>query len=186
MTNLKTLVEGYVKPTRNKGVKRNAESYLQCKEFTKQELERLIELYRDTVFLEDMRARLIRDSIDHHIRRYHEYAVKGKIGSHYREVGVIETNCIFEHVIPASSVRDMLIEGRLTINQSLNTPTCLIKRSQDTKLTKNGLSKTSPNNWNFFQRYQLLNSQFTTNTGIPIANLATWSLEDHNAHFHIN
>jgi hypothetical protein len=185
MTDLKTLVEGYVKPNRNRGVDRNAESYMQCAEFTKQELERLVNLYRSTVFLEDMRARLIRDSIDHHIRRYHGYAVQGKIGSHYREVGVIESQSIFEHVIPASSVRDMLLEGRLTINQALNTPTCLIKKSQDAKLSKNGLSKTSPNNWCFFQRYRILDSQFTTNTGIPITDLDTWTLQDHHDYFQI-
>jgi hypothetical protein len=185
MSDIQTLVEGYKKRTRNHGVKRNDESYKQCLEFTKSELERLLKMY-EGMLEEDMTARLIRDSIDHHIRRYHEYAVQGKIGSHYREVGVIENNSIFEHVIPASSVRDMLIEERLTINQALNTPTCLIKRSQDVKLTKNGLSKTSPNNWNFFQRYRVLDSQFTTHIGTPITNLETWSLEDHHNYFHIN
>lgn len=185
MSKLQTLIEGYKKRSRNRGVKRNDESYKQCLEFTKSELERLLKMYKG-MLEEDMTARLIRDSIDHHIRRYHEYAVKGNIGSHYREVGVIESQSIFEHVIPASSVRDMLIEERLTINQALNTPTCLIKRSQDIKLTENGLSKTSPNNWNFFQRYRVLDSQFTTHIGTPITNLDTWSLEDHHNYFHIN
>lgn len=185
MSKLQTLIEGYKKRSRNRGVKRNDESYKQCLEFTKSELERLLKMYKG-MLEEDMTARLIRDSIDHHIRRYHEYAVKGNIGSHYREVGVIESQSIFEHVIPASSVRDMLIEERLTINQALNTPTCLIKRSQDVKLTKNGLSKTSPNNWNFFQRYRVLDSQFTTHIGTPVTNLDTWSLEDHHNYFHIN
>lgn len=185
MSELQTLIEGYKKRSRNHGVKRNDESYKQCLEFTKSELERLLKMYKGTLE-EDMTARLIRDSIDRHIRRYHEYAVKDNIGSHYREVGVIESQSIFEHVIPASSVRDMLIEERLTINQALNTPTCLIKRCQDVKLTKNGLSKTSPNNWNFFQRYRVLDSQFTTHIGKSITNLDTWSLADHHNYFHIN
>ena len=184
MSDIQTLVEGYKKRTRNHGVKRNDESYRQCLEFTKSELERLLKMY-EGMLEEDMTARLIRDSIDHHIRRYHDYAVRGKIGSHYREVGVTESQSIFEHVIPASSVRDMLIEGRLTINQALNTPTCLIKRSQDTELRKNGLSNTSPNNWYFFQRYRVLNSQFTTNIGTPITDLETWSLKDHNDYFQV-
>lgn len=185
MSKLQTLIEGYKKRSRNHGVKRNDESYRQCLEFTKSELERLLKMYEGMIE-EDMTARLMRDSIDHHIRRYHDYAVKGKIGSHYREVGVIESQSIFEHVIPASSVRDMLIEGRISINQALNTPTCLIKKSQDIKLTENGLSKTSPNNWNFFQRYRVLNSEFTTNIGTLITNLDTWSLEDHHNYFHID
>jgi hypothetical protein len=185
MSELQTLIEGYKKRSRNHGVKRNDESYKQCLEFTKSELERLLKMYKG-MLEEDMTARLIRDSIDHHIRRYHEYAVKGNIGSHYREVGVIESQSIFEHVIPASSVRDMLIEQRLTINQALNTPTCLIKRSQDIKLRQHGLSNTSPNNWNFFQRYRVLDSQFTTNIGTPITDLETWSLKDHNDYFRID
>jgi hypothetical protein len=184
MSKLQTLIEGYKKRSRNRGVKRNDESYKQCLEFTKSELERLLKMYKG-MLEEDMTARLIRDSIDHHIRRYHEYAVQGKIGSHYREVGVIESQSIFEHVIPASSVRDMLIEGRLTINQALNTPTCLIKKSQDTELRKNGLSNTSPNNWYFFQRYRVLNSQFTTNIGTLITDLEAWSLKDHNDYFQV-
>lgn len=184
MSELQTLIEGYKKRSRNHGVKRNDESYKQCLEFTKSELERLLKMY-EGMLEEDMTARLMRDSIDHHIRRYHDYAVRGKIGSHYREVGVIESQSIFEHVIPASSVRDMLIEGRISINQALNTPTCLIKKSQDTKLRKNGLSNTSPNNWHFFQRYCVLNSEFTTNIGTSITNLDTWSLQDHNDYFQI-
>jgi hypothetical protein len=78
-----------------------------------------------------------------------------------------------------------LIEGRLSVNQALDTPTCLIKKSQDTELRKNGLSNTSPNNWYFFQRYRVLNSQFTTNIGTPITDLETWSLQNHNDHFQV-
>jgi hypothetical protein len=183
MSNFQSLVEGYRKPERNKGVKRNDEAYRQCLTFTTQELERLLEIYRGTVYIEDMRARLLRDSIDHHIRRYHGYAIEGRIGSHYREVGVSEFDCIFEHVIPASSVRDMLIEGRLSIIQALNTPTCLIKKANDTVLRKSGLSKTSPDNWHFFKRYSVLNSKFETYNGQPIVDLNTWDLPQHYAFF---
>jgi len=185
MSTIKTLVEGFIKPARVKGVVRNQVAYTQCFEFTSSELERLVTLYKETVFLEDMRARLIRDSIDHWIRRYHGYAIEGKIKSHYREVGVIERESVFEHVIPASSVRDMLMQDRLTINQALNTPVCLIKRSSDKVLSDNGLTKTSPSNYYFFQRYLVLNSSFTTYDGIPITDLSKWSLEDHFEYFGI-
>jgi hypothetical protein len=183
MSTLQTLVEGYIKPSRSKGVVRNQDAYDQCLEFTISELERLLNMYRTTVYLEDMRARLIRDSIDHHIRRYHGYAIEGRIGSHYRESGVVENDSIFEHVVPASSVRDMLIEERLTINQALNTPVCLLKKSSDTILTKNGLSKTSPSNYYFFRRYEVLNASFTTHDGAEVSNLLNWSLQNHFDHF---
>ena len=178
MSNLQTLIEGYKKRTRNHGVKRNEKSYKQCLDFTHAELVRLLDMYSG-VLEEDMTARLIRDSIDHHIRRYHGYSIEGSIGSHYREVGVVEKDSIFEHIIPASSVRDMLIEGRLTINQALNTPVCLVKKSSDQILKDNGLTKTSPDNWRFFKRYSVLNSQFTTFNGKPLTDLENWTLLDH-------
>lgn len=173
------LIEGYRKTQRNHGVKRNDESYRQCLNFTVQELERLLEIYRGTVFEEDMRARLLRDSIDHHIRRYHGYAIEGRIQSHYREVGVPLNHCTFEHVIPASSVRDMLIEGRLTIVQALNTPTCLIKKSNDKILRESGLVRTSPDNWHFFERYSVLDIKLETYNGRPMTDLENWTLADH-------
>jgi len=176
MSNLKTLVEGYRKPNRNGGVKRNELAYKQCFDFTSAELSRLVAMYQGTLE-EDMTARLIRDSIDHHIRRYHGYAIDGRIGSHYREAGVVKEDSIFEHVIPASSVRDMLIEGRLTINQALNTPTCLIKKSSDKILSDNGLVKSSPDNWKFFRRYSVLNSTFSTFNGQEVT--GDWTLEEH-------
>lgn len=184
MSNLQTLVEGYKKRSRNHGVKRNDEAYAKCLEFTQSELTRLLTMY-SSMLEEDMTARLIRDSIDHHIRRYHGYAIEGSIGSHYREVGVVEKDSIFEHIIPASSVRDMLIEGRLTIKQALNTPTCLIKKSSDRKLTENGLVKSSPNNWKFFSRYAVMNAEFVTFNGQSISNLNEWTLEEHYKFFGI-
>ena len=184
MSKLQTLVEDYKKRTRNHGVKRNEKSYKQCLDFTQAELTRLLDMY-SSVLEEDMTARLIRDSIDHHIRRYHGYAIEGSIGSHYREVGVVEKDSIFEHIIPASSVRDMLIEGRLTIKQALNTPTCLIKKSSDRKLTESGLVKSSPDNWKFFSRYAVMNSEFVTFNGQSISNTNKWTLEEHYKFFDI-
>jgi hypothetical protein len=183
MTNLKQLIEGFNKPSRNRTVVRNSEAYAKCLEFTTSELERLVTMYK-SVIQEDMTARLIRDSIDHHIRRYHGYAIQGSIGSHYREVGVVDKDSIFEHIIPASSVRDMLIEGRLTINQALNAPVCKIKKSSDVVLRENGLSKMSPDNWKFFKRYEVLKSDFTTFNGKAIK-VSTWTLEDHYKLFNI-
>ena len=183
MSNLKTLVEGY-HHTNYKRVNRNNTSYNQTLEFVTLELKRLVLLYHDQ-FDQDQTATLIRDSIDYYIRRYHDYVIKGAFGGHYREVGVDYKNSVFEHVIPASSVRNMLIQERLTINQALNTPTCRITKSSDRTLQTMGLIATSPNNWFFFQRYQVLNSKFETYNGQSIEHANRLTLEDHFKLFNI-
>jgi hypothetical protein len=79
----------------------------------------------------------------------------------------------------------MLIEGRLTVRQALNTPTCLIKKSSDKILAKSGLVSTSPDNYFFFKRYSGLNSEFITYNGETVDKLDSWSLEDHYRLFNI-
>ena len=148
MNNKQQLIEAFVKPSRGRGVERNDESYAQCLDTTSSELKRLVDMYRNTVFVEDMRARLLRDSVD-------------------------------QHVLPASSVVDMLLQGRLDIVEALNTPTCLIKSSSNSILSDNGLTKQSPDNWRFFRRYQILNSEFIAYNGQSIPNIYDWTLEDH-------
>ena len=185
---LQQLVEGW-KPKTKKTVQRNDGSYAQCLETTTAELERLVELYRNTVFEEDMRARLMRDSIDHHIRRYHKYAIQGKIKSHYNQRGVsmAPADCIFEHVIPAGQVRDMLIDGALTINQALNVPTCRVSRDSNKKLNDLGLHDHNANPFYPFRRYQsaMGTALFETYNGQAIPNLETWSLADHFKQFNV-
>jgi hypothetical protein len=177
MSNLKTLIEGFRKKA-YKRVQRSDLSYKQTDEVITSELERLLAKY-STFLVEDQEARLTRDFIELAVRRYHEYSIDGKFGGHYRQVGVDEKNCIFEHIIPINSVVAMLIEGRLTINQALNTPTCLIKKEDDVILRESGLGSSSPDHWNFFKRYRVLNSVFKTYNGQVIADLDTFTLEDH-------
>jgi len=177
MSNLKTLIEGFRKQA-YKRVQRNDYSYKQTDDFTTSELERLLEKYLSKIE-EDQEARLIRDAMEHHIRRYHGYSVEGKIGAHYRQLGVDEDNCIFEHIMPVNTIVAMLIEGRLTINQALNTPTCLINKQDDVLLRESGLNSTSPDNWYFFRRYKVLNSKFKTYNGQPIVDPDNFTLQDH-------
>jgi hypothetical protein len=189
MSNL--LQEGMqdLKQRRKNNVKRNDKAYAQALSTTTDELERLIVIYRDTVFEEDMRARLLRDSIDHHIRRYHGYAIQGKIKSHYHQRGVSlkAKDVIFEHVIPAATVRDKLIEGKLTIMQALNVPTCRIARSSDEALRARGLHDSTPDGWFFFKRYTLAidNIEIETYNGQVIKDLHTWTLQQHYDFFDI-
>ena len=181
---LKNLVESFKKSTYKK-VTRNDNSYQQLYDFTSQELNRYLEMYSKVV-AEDQTAREIRNRIDDLIRRYQKYAIKERHGSHYREAGVVEKNSIFEHVIPQNNIRDMLISGLLTIDQALNSPTCLVKKSSDLILAENGLVTTSPDNWKFFKRYSVLNSTFTTFNGQTIPDIENWTLADHFKMFNID
>jgi hypothetical protein len=164
-------------------VKRNDKAYEQALSTTTEELERLLDLYRNTVIEDDMRARLLRDSIDHWIRRYHKYAIQGKIKSHYHQRGISLSakDCIFEHVIPASTIRDKLIAGELSINQALNVPTCRVSRSVDSLLRQKGLHDSTPDAWFFFKRYKIALADIAIDTynGQSVVDLDKWTLQDH-------
>ena len=182
MQNLKESVESFSKKTYTK-VKRNERSYRDTYTFIAAEIQRYREMYNNCIE-EDQIARLIRDMLDVLIRRYHDYSIRGDIGAHYRQQNILKGETVFEHVIPASEIRDMLIEGKLTINQALNAPTCLISKADDVILRKSGLGSSSPSRWFFFRRYQVLNSTFNTYNGQSV-DLDTWTLEDHYRFFNI-
>lgn len=180
-----TLKEGMqsINQKRKPGVKRNKKAYELALSTTTEELERLVNLYRTTVFEEDMRARLLRDSIDHHIRRYHKYAIQGKIKSHYHQRGISlkAKDTIFEHVIPAATVRDRLIDGTLSIIQALNVPTCRVSLDVDQSLRTNGLHDNTPDGWFIFRRYLIAcpNIEIETYNGVSVKDLYNYTLEDH-------
>jgi len=182
MTSFQTLVESYVNKTYKK-VQRSDCTYKDTMQFCSSELQRLLSMYKDYVD-EDQTARLTRDSIEHHIRRYHDYSIRGDIGAHYRQTGIAKGDTVFEHVIPVKEIICMLLNGQLTIQQALHAPTCLIKKSDDVELRNRGLGASSPGRWYFFQRYKVLNSVFTTYNGQSI-DLKNWTLADHYKFFNI-
>jgi hypothetical protein len=177
MSDLKNLIASFRKVA-YKRVQRNEHSYRQTENFITNELERLLEMYSACI-VEDQQARLIRDFLEQLIRRYHGYSIEGKFGSHYRQFGVDEKDCIFEHIMPVNITVAMLINSTLTIQQALNTPTCLIKKQDDVILRESGLGSSSPDNWYFFRRYKVLNSKFKTYNGQTIDNPDNFTLEDH-------
>lgn len=184
MSNLKQLVEGFVPVTYSR-VQRGDTAYRETYELTVRELERLVTEYKKIQTV-GQTARLLRDSIDHWIRRYHGYAIEGSIGSHYIEVGVDRANCVFEHVIPAAKVRDMLLAGVLSVKQALNTPTCLISKRNDEILREEGHVSSSPDYWNFFRRYDVFDdAQFVTYNGQAVKDLSKWTLGDHYKFFNV-
>jgi hypothetical protein len=162
-------------------VVRNEDAYLQAEEITASELERLVYLYKFEG--KPMSRRLLRDSIDHWLRRYHGYAIQGDIGSHYAENGTTEKR-IFEHVIPASKIRDLLLAGVLSSVQAMNAPTCLLSETNDRKLRNSGLVSSTTNYWLFFERYANLGIDLHTDDGYLI-NQDAWTLEKHFNYFGI-
>lgn len=170
---IKESVEKFVPPVYQR-VTRGKDSYAQTNEFVYSELERLVKMHKAESRLQS--RRLIRDSIDHHLRRHHGYSIKGSIGTHYTQVELTE-NGIFEHMIPNSTIRDMLLTDVITPAQACNMPTCRISKLNDNLLRKAGYTSTTPDIYNFWKRYAVCEGNFVDNMGNPVYNQMT--LEDH-------
>ena len=176
MKDLKKLFESY-KPHTYQRVKRGTDAYNQSYNIALKELTRLVKEYNE-YGNEDQHARLLRDSIDHWIRRYHGYAIEGSIKAHYRERGVDIKNCIFEHILPLVLVRDLLIQGLLSVDQALNPPTCLVSKETDQELRNQGLVSSTPDIYYFFRRYSSIDIDIETVDGKEI-NPNNWNLDKH-------
>jgi len=163
-------------------VKRGGASYDATQQFCKSEIERYVEMYRQ-LKIEDQTARLIRKMIDGLLREYHGYSIKDNIGAHYYEKGLAHgTKTEFEHVIPASVARDLLLRDRLTVDEALNIPTCRLSTRNHKKLNSTKLGSTTPDIYWFWQRYQSLGIQLETHDGTAI-DAVTWNLEKHFEYF---
>lgn len=184
MATLKERLAGYryIKPL---FVSRSGLSYHQTEVFTKRCLKMCIWTYSRLQSL-DQTASLIRDIMVYLLREYHNYCIRENIGAHYREVGLpTKTKTEFEHVIPVAIVRDMLIHGKITVDEALNVPTCTLSKKNHTKLSKNKLGSNTPDIVNFWKRYQqVLNIEIETHDGTKV-DLNTWDLEKHFNYFNI-
>jgi hypothetical protein len=177
----RSLLEGWRPPTHPR-VKRSGASYQQTEDFIKKELERHVLAYTK-LESHDQTARLIRDEIDDLLRRYHGYCIQENQGAHYREVGLREgTPTEFEHVIPAKVARDALLTARMTLDDALNIPTCVLSRTKHRELNSTNLGKTTPDPYWFWRRYQGLGIKIETRDGKPV-DLNTWNIDDHYDYF---
>jgi len=178
------LVESY-QPVEYRKVKRDQGAYDQTTESISRELTRLLKEY--SVLTEmNQTARLVRDRIDDALRRAHDYNIAGNIKAHYREKGLQKKDYDFEHVIPQKVIRDMLIQGVLTVIQAMNPPTCLIKKANHVALKKAGWASKTPSVYHFFDRYtQVFTAQFETYNGQSLNDFHAWTLEKHYQHFGI-
>ena len=174
-------------------VVRSGETYVATERFVRGEVEDALARYRAKEVL-DQEARLLRDKADQALRRYHDYAIKerlGKPGAHYRDSRIQpgeSKGLIFEHVIPVRYLLNMLIHNRISIELAMNPPTCLLRKEQDMLLSKPihkggfGLADRTPCPFNFWRRYQGLNIAIVTHSNEPI-DQTTWTLWDHYQRF---
>ncbi len=160
---------------------RDDAAYTDTLTLTTAEISRLLELYHAGGRRQHLR--LIRDAIDHWLRRYHGYTIGGSIGTHYRSREVPGNDTIFEHVIPAKDLRDMLLAGALTIAEALNAPVCRITADQDRQLKASGLGSSTPDRWHFFRRYSILGTEFYRVNDGAVIDITSYHLMEHFEHY---
>ena len=174
---LKENLDKFVQPVYSKA-KRGAETYSATANYVYDKLKIAVKEYHNSE--DDVQTRrLIRDTIDFHLRRYHGYCIKENIGSHYRQVG-IEGKAVFEHMIPNAVIRDLLLAGVLTPEQACNPPTCTLSVDNDKLLRQAGWASKTPDVYNFWERYKYCfetQGLFETYTGTVVDTNMT--LEDH-------
>ena len=184
MKTLEQRLQGFkqVKYTR---VKRDGSSYAQTEAFALRVLRICTWTYA-RLESSNQTARLIRDLIDFTLRRYHGYCIKENIGAHYRELGLKpDTKCDFEHVLPAAVARDLLLNGRITVKEALNIPTCIVSKKNHSKLNNQSMASTTPDIYWFWQRYKILGIRVETHDGIEI-DTETYNLDHHYEQFKIH
>ena len=163
-------------------VQRSAETYRATGEYVQSNLARFVELYHTTKN-DQQTLRLIRDDIDNALRRYHEYCIKQNIGAHYYDPD-LDDNGIFEHMVPASTIRDMLLHNVITPLQACNMPTCRLSKHKDDLLREAGWASKTPDIYNFWKRYSNCFSlaDFATYDGVGI-DPKIWTLDKHFEYF---
>ncbi len=163
---------------------RNENTYQTVAEYCKKNLVRLIDDYQTDDQNNKQLLREIRNDIDYYLRRYHEYCIKQRNGvlAHYHELDCVD-QCDFEHLIPASRIRDLLLSNKITVVQALNAPTVRLSRSKHHALKDSGWASHTPDMWFPFKRYnQVFRAKFKTHDGTVI-DTDKWTLADHYRYF---
>ena len=179
---LKESLDTFIAPNYGK-TSRSPDTYRTVAAYCKKNLDRLVVDYSQVVNDQQL-LREIRNDIDYYLRRYHEYCIQQRDGmkAHYHEIGADE-DCDFEHLIPASRIRDLLLAGRITVVQALNPPTVRLSRAKHMALKDAGWASKTPNMWLPFERYtNVFQAKYQTHDGTVI-NPAMWTLEKHYSYF---
>lgn len=179
---LKESLEKFVAPSYGKTTRTPA-TYKTVAAHCTKHIKRLVEEYLAVVNDQQL-LREIRNDIDYYLRRYHEYCIQQRDGmkAHYHEIGA-DADCDFEHLIPASRIRDLLLAGTITVEQALNAPTVRLSRSKHIALKDAGWASKTPDMWRPFRRYTcVFNTTYQTHDGTVIDPEA-WTLEQHFNYF---
>ena len=180
---LKENLEKFIPPVYGK-TKRTVSTYKTVADYCKKNLSRLITEYK-SIENDQQLLREIRNDIDNYLRRYHEYCIKQRdnMDAHYREINP-DADTDFEHLIPASRVRDLLLAGSIDIEQALNCPTVQLSRSKHKELREAGWGSHTPSMWFPFKRYFQVfpDIHYETFDGISI-DPDKWTLQDHFDYF---
>lgn len=180
---LEESVRGFRPPDYGR-VQRTGDSYVATELFTQRVVSIGVRLYQRIERL-DQTARLMRDLIEWALRRYHGYAIKERIRAHYRDATIRaheKKGLVFEHVIPVRYIVALLLQGRITVTQAMNPPTCLLRKVQDTQLENQGLGDSTPDVFYFWRRYRDLGITVVTHDGQTV-DQQYWTLADHYQEF---
>lgn len=168
-------------------VQRTGDSYVATQRWAERLLKICLMLYRRIERL-DQTARLLRDTMEFAVRRYHGYNFEYKKQTHYRDSAIPFNQThglVIEHVIPVRLLIAGLLQEKLPIGLVLNPPICLLTKASDLVLESEGLGDTTPDVWWFWKRYSVLNNlTIVTNQG-EVVDLATWNLGTHCNYFNI-
>jgi hypothetical protein len=168
---LRESLEHFTAPVYGK-TQRSADTYRTVARHCSTHIDRLVGEYH-MVKNDQQWLREIRNDIDTYLRRYH---------AHYHEIGA-DDQCDFEHLIPASRIRDLLLAGVLTTEQALNAPTVRLSRAKHMMLKDAGWASKTPDMWLPFRRYtNVFTATYETHDGTLI-DPATWTLEQHFNYF---
>lgn len=179
---LQESLEKFTAPVYSK-TKRTPDTYQTVAAYCTKNLERLVNDYH-AVKNDQQLLREIRNDIDYYLRRYHEYCIKQRDGmqAHYHEIGA-DDETDFEHLIPASRIRDLLLVAAISVEQALNAPTVKLSRAKHAELKDAGWASATPDMWLPFRRYsQIFAAEFETHDGIKI-DTETWTLQQHFTYF---
>jgi hypothetical protein len=180
--NLQESLDSFIAPVYGK-TSRTPETYRTVASRCRENLARLVNEYR-SVENDQQLLREIRNDIDYYLRRYHEYCIEQRdgMGAHYHEIGA-DDETDFEHLIPAARIRDLLIAGKISVEQALNAPTVVLSRAKHRALKDAGWASKTPDMWKPFRRYsQVFEAQYQTHDGTPV-DPENWTLEDHYRYF---
>lgn len=163
-------------------VEYNSDSLIETETYYKEHIEEL--LAKLPTADHERRQQLIRADIENALRGYHKYCIEGGEGAHYIEVGATETD--FEHVIPVRLILGWLIDGRITVSEAFNAPTCELSKDKHAEIGRLGWGKSTPNPKEFWMRYTQIFSdiQIETCDGHKV-DLMSWPLTKHYSYFKI-